>query len=210
MKLNWAERWVVNNPSRVFQQRFQIRRLRNMLPLREGSTVLEIGCGRGAGAAIILNEFRPAVLHAMDLDAEMICKAGRYLSPVQKARMSFFTADALNLPYRDNSLDAVFGFGVLHHIPDWRSAVVEIGRVLKTGGAYYIEEIYPSIYQNFITKHILLHPENDRFFGPQLKQALTRANLSLIDAIEIKKAGILGVFVKEEARNLSQSDLEKK
>lgn len=196
MKLNWAERWVVNNPVRVGEQRILVRQLKKMLPLATGRTVLEIGCGRGAGAAMILNEFQPAVLHAMDLDIDMIRKGGRYLSPVQKGKISFFAGDALHLPYRDESLDAVFCFGVLHHIPDWRSTVVEISRVLKAGGVYYVEELYPSLYQNFITKHILLHPEEDRFFGHHLKDALSGANLIFKDAVEIKKVGILGVFVK--------------
>jgi len=196
MKLNWAERWVVNNPVRVGEQRILVRLLKSMLPLSPGRTVLEIGCGRGAGAAMILNEFQPAVLHAMDLDIVMIRKAGNYLSSAERRKISFFAGDALHLPYRDASLDAVFGFGVLHHIPDWRSTVVEISRVLKAGGVYYLEELYPSLYQNFITKHILLHPEKDRFFGHQLKEALHGAKLTIKDAMEIRKIGILGVFVK--------------
>ncbi|MDY0039435.1 MAG: class I SAM-dependent methyltransferase [Desulforhabdus sp.] len=196
MKLNWAERWVVNNPIRVQEQRILVRLLKRMLPLNPGRTVLEIGCGRGAGAAMILAEFQPAVLHAMDLDICMIQKAGSYLTSTEKRKISFFAGDALHLPYRSESLDAVFGFGVLHHIPDWRSTVVEIARVLKTGGVYYLEELYPSLYQNFITKHILLHPEEDRFFGHHLKEALNGAKLNFKDAMEIRKVGILGVFIK--------------
>ena len=30
MKLNWAERWVVNNPVRVFQQQIEIKWLSSM------------------------------------------------------------------------------------------------------------------------------------------------------------------------------------
>ena len=196
MKLNWAERWVVNNFARVFEQRIQIRWFNKMLPLAPGAKILEIGCGRGAGAAIIAKQFKPAALQAMDLDFGMILKAQKYLLPVKHNRVSFFTADALHLPCRDECVDAVFGFGVLHHIPDWRSAVGEIARVLKPGGAYYVEELYPSLYQNFITKHILLHPEEDRFFGPELKRALNQAGLFLKQAVEIKLAGILAVFIK--------------
>ena len=59
MKLNWAERWAVNNPLRVLEQAIEIRRLKRMLPLPPGFTALEIGCGRGAGARVILREFRP-------------------------------------------------------------------------------------------------------------------------------------------------------
>lgn len=196
MKLNWAERWVVNNPVRVFEQRMLVQRLKNMRDLGPGATIVEIGCGRGAGAALVLEEFRPSLLHASDLDFAMIRKADKYLSIEQKREISFAVADAAHLPYRDQSVDAVFGFGVLHHIPDWRSAVAEIARILRSGGVYYVEELYPSLYQNFITKHILLHPEEDRFYGPELKQELNAAKLIWRDSIEIPLVGILGVFVK--------------
>ena len=94
------------------------------------------------------------------------------------------------------SFDAVFGFGVLHHVPDWQSALGEIARVLKPGGTYFLEELYPGLYQNFITRHILLHPQENRFHSRDLKQALQERNLELGDCLEIKMAGILGIAVK--------------
>lgn len=196
MKLNWAERWVVNNPVRVFEQRMLVQRLKGMRDLEAGAVIVEIGCGRGAGAALLLEAFKPSLLHATDLDIDMLRKADRYLSPEQKRRISFAAADATQLPYRDRSVDAVFGFGVLHHVPDWRRAVAEIARVLRPGGVYYVEELYPSLYQNFITKHILLHPEEDRFYGPELKQVLNAAKLVRQDSVEVPLVGILGAFVK--------------
>jgi ubiquinone/menaquinone biosynthesis C-methylase UbiE len=197
MKLNWAERWVVNNPLRVIQQRLEMRWLRKNSNLKPGAVVLEVGCGRGAGAGLILQEFHPAWLQAMDLDTEMIRKAGDYLSPESTKRISFYVGDVLRLPYKDGALDAVFGFGVLHHIPDWQSALWEIARVLKTGGTYFLEEIYPSFYQNFITKHILLHPRENRFFSQDLKQALITVNLPLENFLELPKIGIFGISVKK-------------
>ncbi len=197
MKLNWAERWVVNNPSRVFQQRLEIDWMSRSWPLEGGSTVLEIGCGRGAGARLILKAFRPGLYHAMDLDLEMIRRARRYLSPEERRRVSLYVGDVLALPYRDDSLDAVFAFGVLHHVPDWRTALHEISRVLKPGGAYFLEEIYPFVYQNFITRHILLHPKEDRFFSGDLHEALEECRFEVKAARELKLAGMLGIFLKK-------------
>jgi ubiquinone/menaquinone biosynthesis C-methylase UbiE len=196
MKLNWAERWVVNNPSRVIQQRMEMRWLRKRSQLEPGAVILEVGCGRGAGAGLILREFEPAVLQAMDLDVEMIGKAKHYLSPVEGRRISFYVGDVLRLPYQEGVLDAVFAFGVLHHVPDWRAALLEIARVLKNGGTYFLEEIYPSLYQNFITKHILLHPRENRFLSRDLKKAMEGAQLHLESHFEVEKIGILGVLVK--------------
>jgi ubiquinone/menaquinone biosynthesis C-methylase UbiE len=196
MKLNWAERWAVNNPLRVIQQRLEMRWLRKNSILKPRAVVLEVGCGRGAGAGLILKEFHPAWLQAMDLDIEMIRKAGDYLSPESRKRISFYVGDVLRLPYKDDALDALFGLGVLHHIPDWQSALREIARVLKIGGTYFLEEIYPSLYQNFITKHILLHPRENRFLSRGLKQALISTNLPLKYFLELPRIGIFGISIK--------------
>jgi ubiquinone/menaquinone biosynthesis C-methylase UbiE len=40
----------------------------------------------------------------------------------------------------DDAFDAVFIFGVLHHIPQWRKALCEMARVLKPGGVLLVEE----------------------------------------------------------------------
>lgn len=196
MKLNWAERLVVNNPGRVFEQRTEIRWLQKRRKLRPGALILEVGCGRGAGAGILLKEFQPSAIHAMDLDWEMIKRARKYLSSRQQERIFTHTSDVTHLPYRDETFDAVFGFGVLHHVPDWRQGLAELARVLKTGGSYYMEELYPALYQNFITRHILLHPTEDRFSGGDLKTALDAHHLLITDALEYNLVGILAVLVK--------------
>jgi ubiquinone/menaquinone biosynthesis C-methylase UbiE len=196
MKLNWAEMLVVNNPSRVVQQRFEIGWMKKRMPLAPGGVFLEIGCGRGAGAELISAEFSPGLLCAMDLDPKMIKRAFRYLGPEKRRSISFFSADALSLPHPDAIFDAVFGFGVLHHVPDWQSSLAEIRRVLKPGGTYFLEELYPSLYQNFITRHILLHPTQNRFRSDDLKSALASGGFSIHSCLELKMLGILAVLRK--------------
>ncbi len=196
MKLNWAERWVVNNPIRVFQQHIEIKWLRRMMPLKPKATILEVGCGRGAGAKLIHSAFKPSKLHILDLDIKMIQGAKTYLKGAPKDIMTMNVGDSIDLPFKSGALDALFGFGFLHHVPDWRRALSEISRVLKSGGVYYMEELYPSLYQNAITKRILLHPEHDRFTSKDLRAELDAAGLSLINSFELKKMGILGVAIK--------------
>jgi len=192
MELNWAERWAVNNPIRPLQQRLEIGWFQKRVRLKPNAFVLEVGCGRGAGAYLIKKTFHPASLHAMDLDIQMISKARTYLSPEKRAGIGFFTGDLIKLPYPDKTMDAVFGFGVLHHIPDWQAALVEIARVLKTGGIYFFEELYPSLYQNIITRWILLHPTGNRFHSREWKQTLTESGLEMVDYEENQKLGIFG------------------
>jgi ubiquinone/menaquinone biosynthesis C-methylase UbiE len=196
VKVNWAERLMVNSPVRIMVQRRIIKWIKGVTRIAPEARVLEMGCGRGAGACMIQEEFHPATLHAFDLDHEMILMAGQYLKPEQKEKISLYVGDACRLPYRDEALDVIFGFGVLHHLPDWRSGLKEIARVLKPGGIYFLEEFYPPLYLNFVFRSIFLHPEQDRFYSHDLHRALAEAGFSLQGCLEQKMLGILAVVVK--------------
>jgi ubiquinone/menaquinone biosynthesis C-methylase UbiE len=197
MKLNWAERLIVNNPVRVAIQRLIVKWIGKSVAADPAARLLEIGCGRGAGACLILEKFRPAHLHAFDLDQRMIRQALNYLNQAQRRHISLYVGDALSLPYQDAALDGVLGFGVLHHLPDWRSGLAEIARVLRPGGFYFLEEFYPSFYQNFLTKRLFIHPELDRFHSRDLRQGLEDYGLAMARWLELKHLGILAVVVKE-------------
>jgi len=197
MKLNWAERWAVNNPLRVLLQRLEIGWMKGNSSIRPGAHVLEIGCGRGAGARLIRESFEPAAIYATDLDIEMLRRANAYLPTRLKTNISFSLVNAEQLPIGSGTLDAVFGFGVLHHVHDWNRALLEISRVLKDDGIYFLEELYPPLYQNCITRHILLHPCLNRFYSDDLKTALRNAGLTVKRKLEFQRIGILGICIKE-------------
>ncbi len=197
MKLNQAERLVVNNPVRVMIQRHMVRWLSKTVSPGPGARLLEVGCGRGAGAAILLEKFQPAALHALDLDRRMIWQAQASLPPEQQRRIFLNVADVLHLPYRDGAIDGVFGFGVLHHLPDWQGGLAEIARILKPGGFYFLEEYYPAFYQNFLSRRIFRHPENDRFESGDLRRGLKDAGFSLTASREQRHTLILAVAVKD-------------
>ena len=166
MKLNTIEKFLMNNPIRSFFQRNKEARMLERLGGRTtGQKVLEIGCGRGVGIEIIFDRFGADVVHAFDLDPEMVDIARRRLAkyPPERLRLSIGDAEKIDAPA--GSYDAVFDFGIVHHIPDWQKAVIEVARVLKPGGKFYFEEVTKKALDRWFYKTFLKHPTENRFTG---------------------------------------------
>jgi len=163
MLLNRAEYALMNNPIRAqIQRRFEARRLLRMGGAMQGGRALEIGCGRGVGTEIILDVFGAESVDAFDLDPSMVAEARARLAP-RGERVRLWVGDGTAISAPDGFYDSVFDFGVIHHVPTWRSAVAEVHRVLAPGGCLYAEEVLERFILNPIVRRLLEHPESDRF-----------------------------------------------
>lgn len=195
MLVNWPERFFCNSVVRRLIQRRQAGQLRSMRPVAPGGDILEIGCGNGAGARIILEYFSPKSLHALDPDPAMLRLARKRLAGTPAVVVE---GDAQSLPFESSRFDAVFNFGIIHHLEDWRKGIAEVARVLKPGGAFYTEEIFAGLYANAFWRHIVAHPEHDRFQGPEFRAALEDNGLKLLPGYHESRLTMLGVAVKRE------------
>ena len=196
MEVNWPERFYCRSFVRKIAQWREVSFFRAAYPLPPGAKVLEIGCGDGGGAAIFARSFAPSLYHGLDVDPAMVTIAvGRRKGPAWDKRL-FVLGDAEHLPYPDAAFDAVVNFGIIHHLPDWRRGVAEVARVLRPGGVFYFEEIYPPLYANPLFRIILAHPRENRFHGPEFRAALAEEGLSLRPGYHESSLFILGVAVK--------------
>lgn len=175
MLLNRLEFLLMNNPVRATVQRRVVAS--NLLQMGgdvEGGVALEIGCGRGVGAEVILEVFDAVCVHAFDLDPRMVGRARRRLQN-HGDRAQFWVGDATSLACADGQYNAVFDFGILHHVPDWQAALAEIHRVLAPGGRLYAEEVLaPAVWRS---RHFLKHPQENRFDADGFESALERSGL---------------------------------
>lgn len=198
MIVNWPERLWVNSPVRRYVQQLEGRYFKNMGKLAPGGTCLEIGCGCGVGARIINESFAPAAIHALDIDVAMLeaAKKRQKRAAWKNIPLQLLTADAQELPYPCQCFDAVFNYGIIHHLENWQKGVSEIARVLKDGGIFFFEEIYPPLYANPLFIRMLDHPRENRFHGPEFRAALADAGLQLQDGYKESRFAILGAAVK--------------
>lgn len=100
--------------------------------LRGLKSILDVGSGAGQIAQHVLEFSDPGTqIVCTDLSQPMLRRARQRL----KSNVpSFVTADLSHLPFADDSFDGVTCGYVLEHLPDPRTGLSELSRVLQTGG----------------------------------------------------------------------------
>jgi SAM-dependent methyltransferase len=116
----------------------------DILGLRPGDRILDLGCGFGRHAY----EAARRGAHVIALDAgedEVNGVAGTFAAMVEAGELSPETTqvgvvrgDALHLPFAEGTFDRVLCSEVLEHIPDDLGAMRELARVLRPGGTMAI------------------------------------------------------------------------
>lgn len=102
------------------------------LGVPEKSDWLDVGCGTGALAEVILDLGSPTALAGIDPSTDFIAAAAQH---VTDPRASFDVGDACALPMDDDRFDVVVAGLVLNHIADPASAAGEMARVARPGGS---------------------------------------------------------------------------
>jgi len=119
--MNWHARYT--------QQANWTRELRKYIfqniGLKKTDRVLEVGCGTGA----ILSEIQTQALHGLDIEPASLMEAR-----VHAPSASLACADALTLPYPDNSIDITLCHYLLLWISDPQRALEEMKRITIPGG----------------------------------------------------------------------------
>ncbi len=151
--------------------------------LGTASRVLEVGCGSGA----ILAETRPpAPLHGLDLNLPRLREA-RFHAP--GARL--LCADALSLPYPDESFEVVFCHYLLLWVSDPLVALREMRRVTRQNGhvlalaepdySQRVDEPPELVPLGRLQNQALEAQGADPFVGGRLAELFARAGIRLVE-----------------------------
>jgi ubiquinone/menaquinone biosynthesis C-methylase UbiE len=106
--------------------------------LAADDVVLELGCGTGQVAGLVL-EHIPSRYVGVDLAPAMLSRARLRLARFG-GRVELREAAAAQLPLGEGEAAAAFGVDVLHHVDDIEAALRELHRVLRPGAtAFFLE-----------------------------------------------------------------------
>jgi ubiquinone/menaquinone biosynthesis C-methylase UbiE len=109
----------------------KVKNVFSMLDVKRGGRVLDIGCGTGY-TSLRYPGFRDNgnEITSMDLSKTEIQLAKKYVVGSGETR-DFIIANALYLPFKNDSFDAAFCIYVLHHIKEHQKVLEEMTRVSK-------------------------------------------------------------------------------
>lgn len=136
---------------RIKSGRALYRKVLDSLDIVGTDRLLEIGCGRGRGAALAFQEFHPAAVHGIDLVAMQIDRARMDNADIiarAKGRLEYRQGSAAAIPYQASHFDKVFSLEAMVHFPDLEKFTAEVVRVTRRPARVTIASVFapsPSI-----------------------------------------------------------------
>jgi SAM-dependent methyltransferase len=94
--------------------------------------ILDLGCGSGPVTAALRRAGRRVV--ALDYSQDMLRLAAERVEREERGPAGLLQGDSEQLPLVTDAFDAVVCLGVISYVPDYRSVLREVQRVLKPGG----------------------------------------------------------------------------
>jgi ubiquinone/menaquinone biosynthesis C-methylase UbiE len=104
--------------------------------------ILDAGCGFGATALVLARSLPVAEVVGIDLSEPLLVLARRSAQASDFGhRITFETADVHQIPYEDDSFEAVLNLQMLHIVEDPVAMLNELERVLAPDGVLFMADI---------------------------------------------------------------------
>ena len=140
-----TEGYVENMENTSFWMANDWNCLRGWLPLvNNDQIILDIGCGTGRASFPFIKKGVNAI--GLDISDNMVYQAKKKSDSLGLSnKVDYIIGDSENLPFKNESFDAVIAFGVLHHVPNPQIMLQQIANCLKENGFYFGHENNDSI-----------------------------------------------------------------
>ena len=123
---------------RVASQQAMYDLVADALPVGAGDRVLEVGCGRGIGAASLLR-YDPSRVCGIDLMPEQVARAE---AANHDPRLTFAPGSAAAIPFRDGSFNRLLSVEAAQHFEDLPGFARESYRVLEPSGRFALATFF--------------------------------------------------------------------
>ncbi len=102
----------------------------------KASNILDVGCGIGGSSLYLAQKFNASATGITLSPVQAARAAQRAQEADLTSRVRFEVADALEMPFSDDSFDFVWSMESGEHMPDKAKFLAECYRVLKPGGTF--------------------------------------------------------------------------
>ncbi len=129
--------------NRLYKQaRFLSPSVYDTIDFTQQTRILEVGMGVGAQTEILLERFPHLKISGVDASKEQVTAAEKRLAPViRSGQVDVQVADALSLPFKDNSFDGAFLCWFLEHVQEPVEILREVRRVIRPNGVIFCCEV---------------------------------------------------------------------
>ena len=158
----------------------------------QGADVLDLGCGNGT-VAIWLSRETGSRVTGIDLSGVRVANAEAKrsgLDPDLQQRLAFKKASATDLPFPDGTFSHVWSQSVIYHVPDKRTALKEVYRVLADGDIMVFDDLFrpkrditPEA-QTYVYDRLMFDTE---FTFESYQQALKEQGFKVLEALDMSR-----------------------
>lgn len=174
-----AEKW----DSTVSHDEGKIRSILNMVDLKEGNKVLDVGTGTGVMVPFLHSHTgNTGKIIAVDVAEKMIEVAKNKFC---FENVDFIADDVLKMELEDNFFDCIMCYSMFPHFNDKNGAVEKLAKRLKKGGKFVICHSQSREAINKLHKEVSEVVKNDRLpTVDQIKEYYNNAAMETISVVD--------------------------
>ncbi|MDR1574394.1 MAG: class I SAM-dependent methyltransferase [Treponema sp.] len=139
----------------------KIELMLNLLYIKNGDTVLDVGTGTGVLLPLLLRRTGGEYITAIDVAEKMIEKAKQKF-PDTGTR--FAAADVMEYPFDNDSFDHIICYSVFPHIQEKSAAIARFAAALKPGGLLSV--LHSASKEKINGVHVHSHDINSDYLLP--------------------------------------------